>query len=203
MALTVKMLKGLGLTDEQREAILEEHANTVSEIKTERDRFKQDAEKLAEVQRQLDDLKENGNDGYKDKYEKEHQAFEDYKSGITAKEAKAAKEKAARAYLKSKGITDDASLDLAMMAASDEITKLEMDGEKIKDTAGLDGLLSGTLAKLVTHSQTEGTKTPTPAGTGGGSNYGDIYKKDDRGRYVMSTAERQKAIAEKMANESE
>lgn len=46
MALTVKMLKGLGLTDEQREAVLEEHARTVDEIKVERDRLKKDAEKL-------------------------------------------------------------------------------------------------------------------------------------------------------------
>ena len=31
----------------------------------------------------------------------------------------------------------------------------------------------------------------------------EIYKKDDKGRYLLSTAERQKALAESMAAESE
>lgn len=194
MSITRKMLKGMGLTEDQQDTILEAHTETVNEIKTERDRLKADAEKLGEVQKQLDALK--GGEDYKAKYDT-------LLAQIEGEKTQRAKEKAARAHLKSKGITDDASLDLAMMAASGEISKLEMDGEKIKDTKGLDGLLSGTLSKLVTHSEVEGTKTPNPAGTGGGKNYGDIYKKDDHGRYIMSTAERQKAIAEKMANESE
>lgn len=169
MALTVKMLKGLGLTDEQREAILEEHANTVNEIKAERDRLKADAEKLPGVQRQLEELQAAGDGGYKQKYEKEHKAFEDYKSDITAKQTKAAKEKAVRAYFESKNITG-ANLDLAMRGCGEEMNALEMDGDKIKDSSSLDALISGTYKSLVSTTSTKGSNPANPpANTGGGA----------------------------------
>lgn len=161
MALTAKMLKGLGLTDEQREAILEEHANTVNEIKAERDRMKADAEKLPDVQRQLDDLKAAGDGGYKEKYEKEHSAFEAFKSDITAKESKAAKEKAVRAYFESKNITG-ANLDLAMRGCGEEMAALELDGDKIKDTKSLDTLIEGTYKGLISTTQTKGANPANP-----------------------------------------
>lgn len=169
MALTVKMLKGLGLTDEQREAILEEHANTVNEIKAERDRLKADAEKLPGVQRQLEELQAAGDGGYKQKYEKEHKAFEDYKSDIAAKQTKAAKEKAVRAYFESKNITG-ANLDLAMRGCGEEMNVLEMDGDKIKDPSSLDALISGTYKSLVSTTSTKGSNPANPpANTGGGA----------------------------------
>ena len=169
MALTVKMLKGLGLTDEQREAILEEHANTVNEIKAERDRLKADAEKLPGVQRQLEELQAAGDGGYKQKYEKEHKDFEDYKSDITAKQTKAAKEKAVRAYFESKNITG-ANLDLAMRGCGEEMNALEMDGDKIKDSSSLDALISGTYKSLVSTTSTKGSNPANPpANTGGGA----------------------------------
>lgn len=115
--------------------------------------------------------------------------YEQLQAQIEGEKTQKAKEKAARAHLKSKGITDDASLDLAMMAASGEVSKLELDGGKIKDTKGLDGLLSGTLAKLVTHTQTEGTKTPNPAGT----NSGKAVTKESI-MAIKDTAERQAAM---------
>ena len=161
MALTAKMLKGLGLTDEQRESILEAHADTVNEIKAERDRLKLDAEKLEAVQKELDNLKAMGDGGYKDKYEKEHKAFEDYKADITAKESKAAKEKAVRAYFESKNITG-ANLDLAMRGCGEEMAALEMDGEKIKDTKALDALVDGTYKGLVSTTQTKGANPANP-----------------------------------------
>lgn len=169
MALTVKMLKGLGLTDEQREAILEEHASTVNEIKAERDRLKADAEKLPGVQRQLEELQAAGDGGYKQKYEKEHKAFEDYKSDITAKQTKAAKEKAVRTYFESKNITG-ANLDLAMRGCGEEMNALEMDGDKIKDSSSLDALISGTYKSLVSTTSTKGSNPANPpANTGGGA----------------------------------
>ena len=102
MALTRKLLKGMGLTDEQVDTIIEAHTDTVDGLKADVTRYKADAEKLPGVQKQLDDLKAAGDGGYKEKYEKEHSAFEAFKTDITAKESKAAKEKAVRAYFESK-----------------------------------------------------------------------------------------------------
>lgn len=202
MSITRKMLKGMGLTEDQQDTILEAHTETVNEIKAERDRLKADAEKLPGVQKQLDELKAAGDGGYKEKFEKERKAFEDYKADITAKETKAAKEKAVRAYFESKNITG-ANLDLAMRGCGTEMAALEMDGEKIKDTKSLDALLTGTYKGLISTTLTKGANPANPpANTGGAKSREDIYKKDDKGRYVMSTAERQQALAELMASET-
>jgi hypothetical protein len=202
MALTRKLLKGMGLTDEQVDTIIEAHTDTVDGLKADVTRYKADAEKLPGVQKQLDDLKAAGDGGYKAKYEKEHSAFEAFKTDITAKESKAAKEKAVRAYFESKNITG-ANLDLAMRGCGEEMAALEMDGDKIKDTKSLDALVDGTYKGLVSTTQTHGANPATPpANTGGAKSREDIYKKDDKGRYVMSTAERQKALADLMASEN-
>lgn len=148
MALTRKLLKGMGLTDEQVDTIIEAHTDTVDGLKADVTRYKADAEKLPGVQKQLDDLKAAGDGGYQEKYEKEHKAFEDFKADVTAKESKAAKEKAVRAYFESKNITG-ANLDLAMRGCGEEMSTLELDGEKIKDTKSLDALVDGTYKSLV------------------------------------------------------
>ena len=148
MALTRKLLKGMGLTDEQVDTIIEAHTDTVDGLKADVTRYKADAEKLPSVQKQLDDLKAAGDNGYQEKYEKEHKAFEDFKANVTAKESKEAKDKAVRAYFESKNITG-ANLDLAMRGCGEEMAALELDGEKIKDTKSLDALVDGTYKSLV------------------------------------------------------
>lgn len=165
MSITRKLLKGMGLTDEQVDTIIEAHTETVDGLKADISRYKADAGKLAGVQKELDDLKAAGDGGYKVKYEKEHSDFEAFKSNITAKETKAAKEKAVRAFFESKNITG-ANLDLAMRGCGEEMAALEMDGDKIKDTKGLDALLSGAYKGLVSTMQQQGANPANPpAGT--------------------------------------
>ena len=167
MALTVKMLKGLGLTDEQREAVLEEHARTVDEIKVERDRLKKDAEKLITVQKELDDLKAADDGGWEEKAKGWEKKYTDLVAENKSKETRAAKEAAVKAYYEGKGITGD-NLTIAMMGSGEAIEKLELDGGKIKDAAALDALVGGAFAKLVSTTTTEGLKTQTPPKNGGG-----------------------------------
>ena len=170
MSITRKMLKGMGLTEDQQDTILEAHTETVNEIKAERDRLKADAEKLPGVQKQLDELKAAGDGGYKEKFEKERKAFEDYKTDITAKEAKAAKEKAVKAYFESKNITG-ANLDLAMRGCGAEMAALEMDGDKIKDTKSLDTLIDGTYKGLISTTKTQGANPANPPANPPAKNY--------------------------------
>ena len=161
MALTRKSLKAMGLTDEQVDSIIEMHSETVDGLKEQVNTYKADAEKLPNVQKELDDLKAAGDGGYKEKYEKEHSAFETYKADITAKESKAAKEKAVRAYFESKNITG-ANLDLAMRGCGEEMEALDMDGDKIKDTTSLDALVDGTYKALVSTEHMQGANPATP-----------------------------------------
>ena len=197
MALTRKSLKAMGLTDEQVDSIVEMHTETVDGLKDKLKTAEEKANKLDDVQKELDALKANSGDDYKAKYEAEKKAFADYKADQTAKETKAAKEKAVKAYFEGKNITG-ANLDIAMRGCRDEIGAIELDGDKIKDTAALDALVNGTFAGLVVTKTVQGAQTANPPANNGGSKLtrADIYAKDEHGRYKMSTAERQKALAE-------
>ena len=161
MALTRKSLKAMGLTDEQVDSIIEMHSETVDGLKEQVKTYKEDAEKLPNVQKELDDLKAAGDGGFKEKFEKEHSDFENFKKTIQEKETKAAKESAAKAFFESKGITGN-SLEIAMRGSSAEIAALELDGEKIKDSSALDALVNGTFKALVSTTTTKGANIPNP-----------------------------------------
>ena len=161
MALTRKSLKAMGLTDEQVDSIIEMHSETVDGLKEQVKTYKADAEKLPNVQKELDDLKAAGDGGFKEKFEKEHSDFENFKKTIQEKETKAAKESAAKAFFESKGITGN-SLEIAMRGSSAEIAALDLDGEKIKDSSALDALVNGTFKALVSTTTTKGVNTPNP-----------------------------------------
>lgn len=197
MAMTRKSLKAMGLSDEQIDSIIEMHTETVDGLKEKLKAAEEKANKLDDVQKELDDLKANSGDDYKAKYEAEKKAFADYKADQTAKETKAAKEAAVKAYFESKNITG-ANLAIAMRGARDEIAGIELDGTSIKDTTALDALVSGEFAGLVVTTTKQGAATATPPTNTGGSKLtrADIYAKDEHGRYKLSASERQKALAE-------
>ena len=192
----IRNILGDACTEEIENRLVALHLGVVDPLKDDLTKYKADAEKLTGVQKELDDLKAAGDGGYKEKYEKEHSDFEAFKADITEKESKAAKEKAVRAYFESKNITGS-NLDLAMRGCGEEMAALVMDGDKIKDTASLDALIDGAYKSLVYTEHTQGANPATPPTNSGGAKLtrADIYKKDERGRYVMSTADRQKALA--------
>ena len=161
MALTRKLLAALGIDETKIDQIIEAHTETTDALKKQRDQFKEAADKVTELEKELETAKENAGDGFKEKFEKEHEAFENFKKELSAKEARKAKETAARAYLKDKGIADK-SLGLALKALGADIDSLELDGDTIKDAKALDEALSGDLAQLVTTTETRGADTSTP-----------------------------------------
>ena len=192
MALTRKLLKGMGLTDEQVDTIIEAHTDTVDGLKEQVKTYKADAEKLPNVQKELDDLEAAGDGGYKEKYEKEHKAFEDYKADVGAKETRAAKEKAVMEDLKGKNV-QEGNLKLAMRSLNAEIEAAELDGDKLKDTKAFDALIEGDLKGLVTTTTEKGAPNPAnpPKNTGGTMTKDQIMAIKDRD-------ERRAAIAANM-----
>ena len=195
MALTRKLLKGLGLTEEQMDTIIDAHTETVDGLKAERDGFKADAEKLADVQRELDDITK---DGWKGKYETEKAAHDTLKQEIADKETRAAKVAAYRQLLTDENISEK-RIDTVIKASAALIDSIELDkdGKPIKADE-LKQTIKTEWSDFVVTTKQEGAKVEhPPKNTGGGKmTREDIFKKDDKGRYVMSTAERQKALAE-------
>lgn len=200
MAFTRKMLKAMGIEEEKIDEIIEAHREVTDALKEDRDKYKADAEKLNDVQKKYDDLKNEveskEDDPYKEKYDKEHKAFEAYKAGIEADRVKANKVQAYKELLKKAGVSEKRLDSIIKVTAIDEV---EIDDEgKIKDSDKVvEGIKSEWSEFIVTETQRgAGTENP-PSNTGGGKlTKADIYKKDERGRYVMSTAERQKALLE-------
>lgn len=206
MALTRKMLKGMGLTEEQADTIIEAHSETVDGLKEKLKAAEEKAKTADDLQKELDGLKAKGGEDFKARAEKAEQDLKDYKEEVAAKETRAAKEKAVKAYFEAKGITGG-NLSIALRGAKDEINSIELDEKGgIKDTKALDDLVGGEFASLVVKSSTRGAKTPTPpAGNKGGGKLTryEIYKRDDAGRFLLDATQRQKALSELIAAEQQ
>ena len=104
-----------------------------------------------------------------EEYKALEKKFNDYKVEVEAKNARATKEQAVRAYYESKGIKGK-NLDIAIRGSRSEIDGVELDGDKIKDSTALDALISGDFSGLVSKTNRTGAKTENPpANSGGGT----------------------------------
>lgn len=130
MALSRKLLKGMGLTDEQVDSIIDAHTETVDALKEERDAYKEVAKKYTDVQEQLDNLKaetDGGKNPYKVKYEAIKEELAQYKADVAAKESRANKETALRAMLKKIGVAEK-RIDAVVRVSDVDALKLDKDG---------------------------------------------------------------------------
>ena len=171
MALTRKMLKAMGIEDEKIDQIIEAHSETVDALKEQRDQYKADAEKLPEVQKQLDtanlQLESAGKDSWKVKYDALKEDFDQYKADQTAKETKTAKENAYRELLKAAGISEKR---LASVLRVSDLDAVELDEEgKVKDADKLTESIKAEWADFIPTTTTTGASTATPP-VGGQSN---------------------------------
>ena len=196
MSLTRKMLKAMGIEEEKIDQIIEAHSETVDSLKADRDSYKEDAEKLKDVQKELDELKAKGDDGWKEKHDRLKDEFDKYKTDVQAKETKAAKEAAYRAVLKDANLSEK-GIEKAIKYAEWDKIELGEDG-KLKGANDHIKAAREEWAEYVTTTTTTGAKTSTPPANNGGSKLtkAEIYARDEHGRYKLSTAERQKALAE-------
>lgn len=177
MALTRKLLKGMGLNDEQIDTLIEAHTETVDGLKEQITKYKGDAEKLPGVQKELDELKTAGDGGYKEKYEKEKKDFEDFKTAQAAKEARTAKEKAYRELLKTSGVSEK-RIDAIMKVTN--LDEMEMDGEKLKDEENLSKTVKLEWADFITTEGNQGANTSNPPKNenGGETDLGNLSMAD-------------------------
>ena len=192
MAFTRKMLKAMGIEEEKIDQIIDAHSETVDALKADRDAYKEDASKLAAVQKELDALKAKGDDGYKAKYEAEKAAHDALKADIAAKETKKAKTDAYRELLKGANI-DEKRIATILRAEAPTIDKIELDADgKIKNAEQYTESIKSDWADFIVTQSAKGTNTATPPANGGAASTKtkeDILKIRDAG-------ERQKAIAE-------
>lgn len=195
MALTRKFLSALGIDADKVDEIINAHTETVDALKNERDKYKADAEKLPEVQKELDGMKEEAakNDGknpFEVKYNAIKEEFENYKKEQTAKETKVKKADAYKALLKEAGVSEK-RIDAVLRVSDIDGLKLDKDGAVEGKDALLESIKKDWSDFIVTQG-TQGARTPNPPANGGGK----TYKSKEEIYAIKDTAERQKAIYE-------
>lgn len=190
MAFTRKFLSALGIESEKVDEIITAHTEVTDALKEELQKYKKDADKLPEIQQQLDEALKKGDDAYKEKYEKEHKAFEDYKKAQDAEAEQRKKKSAYKEILKEAGIQDK-RIDAVLKVSGDIINKLELDDNgKAKGADELKKAAADEWNAFIVKEETHGTDTqPHEGATGNGVSRSDIMK-------IKDTGERQKAIAE-------
>lgn len=166
MALTRAMLKGMGLTEEQVSAIIEEHTNVTTSLKDQIKQYKADAEKLPAVQQELDDFKKDTSaSDWEKKYNKEHADFEKYKTDISNKE-QSEKIKSAYKKLLTECKVGDKHLDSILRVTDFSKMKLAEDGsldesDKLKET------INSEWGGFISTKETKGADVSNPPGDGG------------------------------------
>ena len=200
MSVTRKALAAMGIEAEKIDQIIEMHTETVSalkeqigELKDNLDKAKAESEKLPDVQKELDDLKEKVAAEAKERegkdYDKLKEQFEKYKTEQEAKETNAAKEKALRELLTDMKVSEKG---IKQIIKWQGVGNIEMEDGKIKDASALRKSIKEDWSDYIQNEETKGANTATPpANTGGGNGRtkAEIMKIKDAG-------ERQKAIRE-------
>ena len=177
---------GVEIPKEFEDALVTEHLNA-------RNAYAEEQVK-AELEKQPATKTENVKDS--DEYKALKADFDKYKAEVTEKETKAAKEAAYRAILKDANLSEK-GIEKAVKYADWGKIELDTDG-KLKGANDHIKAVRDEWAEYVTTTTTTGAKTSTPPVNNGGAKLtkAEIYAKDEHGRYKMSTAERQKALAE-------
>lgn len=164
MALTRKMLKAMGIEEEKIDQIIEAHTETTESLKAERDSLKADAEKVSDLQSQLnkanETIKAAGTDSYKVKYEAIKEEFDNFKKDIKNKETAKAKADAYEQLLKDAGVSEK-RIPAILKVTDIESIEIDSDG-KLKDADKLTENIKTEWSDFIQTKGVQGADIPNP-----------------------------------------
>ena len=165
-----EILSAAGVTSENMseavDKIIDGHVTSVNALREDIAKYKADAEKLPTVQKELDDMKANTNDSWKEKHDKLKVDFDNYKKDVEAKETHSKKVEAYKTILKDAGLSEK-GIEKAIKYAEWDKIELEADG-KLKGASDHIKAAKEEWAEYVTTTTTTGAKTSTPPANNGG-----------------------------------
>lgn len=190
MGLTRSMLKGMGLTDEQIGAIIEEHINVVDGLKTEREKLKDKIDSLEELKEENKSLKEEikSKDDYQSKYEKLDAEYNDFKKSLEEKN-KVTQIKNSYAELLKKNNIADKYIDKILKVTNFDNLELDKNG-KLKNENDINKSIQEEWDTFITTTKVSGVDVKTPPTTSSSS----LTKEEILN--IKDTSKRQKAIEE-------
>lgn len=178
MALTRKFLQAMGIDADKIDEIITAHTETVNALKEERDSYKADAEKLPDVQKNLDkanakvaDLEsEEGKDKWKVKYDALKEEYADYKAGVDKEKTTQRKTDVYRKLLQETGVSEK-RIDAVLKVTDLSAIEFDEDG-KLKDKDKLVDDIKEEWADFIVTKSEQGAKTETPpSGNGAGDTH--------------------------------
>lgn len=171
LALTRKMLKAMNIDDEKIDQIIEAHTETTESLKAERDKAKSEAEKVSDLQLQLEkaneQIKAAGDDGYKAKYEEIKEEFEGFKKDIETQKTAKMKSEAYEKLLKDAGVSEKR---IATVLKVSDLSAIEIDKDgNLKDADKLTENIKAEWSDFIQTQEQQGADVPNPPSNNGGS----------------------------------
>lgn len=176
MAFSVKQIKALlsehGLPVDNLDAAADEicrrHAADLDSIKEERDSYRKDAETLAAAKKELDELKAQPGDGFKEKFEKIKKELNEFKEAVAKERALEAKRAAYQELCKDAGLNEKGIAKAVKYADWDSV-EVDETGKVVDAKAHLKAIREEWAEHIKTEGE-QGVQTPNPPGSNGGVN---------------------------------
>lgn len=190
MSLSRSMLKGMNLTEEQVDAIIEEHAAAKNNLKDRISKLEKEIEENGDYKSKYESLAESvKKDDWKSKFDSVTAELKEFKEHVANEKRENVKRDAYKNLLKSSGICDK-QLD-AIIKVTD-LANLEIDEEgKFKNESKLAENIKNEWSGFIVNSETSGINTETPPANKGSMTKDEILN-------IKDTSKRQQAIADNM-----
>ena len=210
MAFKVKQIKSklqeFGVPSENLEAAAEyicsAHKTDLDAIIEERDEAREQAKAVPTLQAEVEKLKNSNAEAIQAKLDQVQTEFDQFKADVAAEKTLDAKTAAFRSILGGLGIPEK-RIETILKVSKDAINAVEIgaDGKATnKDKITAD--MRTEWAEFIPTFQDKGANPANPpASTPQGLTKEDIYKTDDKGRFVMDAAQRQAALVELHKNQ--
>lgn len=168
----IRSILGDAHNDDIENKLIALHLGVVDPLKDSLQRYRADAEKLPGVQQELDAIKADG--GYKEKYEAEKKAHDDYKASVAATELDGKRRKALLKTIRDGGVTREEFQQVILKAW--DLSKVELDdADNAKDPEAIKSVINTEYAWAVA---TPGTPPAPPANPPSVGNPTDLGKLD-------------------------
>lgn len=163
MALTRKFLSALGIEQEKIDEIITAHTETVDALKEQRDQYKDDADKVPALTKEVEELREKveatKTDEWQEKYETLKTEYDNYKEQIKTEDVKRQKAEAVKKVLNEIGVSEKTIDSILNVTDYDAI---ELEEDNIKDVDKFKEEMSKKWEGFIVKTETKGADTKNP-----------------------------------------
>lgn len=171
MGITKKFLQSIEIPDNKIEPILEEHANAIAGLTADRDKYKEQAAQLANVEKELvkAQAKVEDYESLQDSLKKLRVEYADFKADVENKNLRALKEKAYSKLLSEAGIPEKRHEKIIKVT---DLSEIEIDEKGvIKDSKKYVDSIKDEWSDFVVTKTVKGADVPNPPTNVGGNSF--------------------------------